>query len=407
MLYEGRTLGVIVLSQLGVDHFTDDDLQTMGIFAGYAAQAMANATTYGQLTEQTAELARRADSQRRLLEVNHRLLWTLDTDHVIDTIADGLSEVVTYDNLSIYRADHAGRVMLPVLARETHAEAVNGYLIPFGSGLMGWAVEHGEAVLANDALSDPRAGQVPGTPAEPEAVIVVPLIADGLVLGALHLSRVGGPEIHFSEGDFQLVQLFAAQASIALRNADAHHAMSQRAETDALTGLWNHGAYQRDLTRAVEELKADPDGRLSVLMMDLDRFMAYNDHHGHPAGDELLKGVATALREGARADDRVYRYGGDEFALILPETTVDDAVRVSERLRRAVAALSQGDPTPVTISVGIAGLPDDATDRAGLTAAADAALYYGKRSGVDGVVRADALPRRRRTDSHHEGRDAA
>ena len=406
MLYEGRTLGVIVLSQLGVDHFTEDDLQTMGIFAGYAAQAMANATTYGQLTAQTAELARRAESQRRLLEVNHRLLWTLDQEGVLGTIADGLREVVAHDRVSIYRADRAGQVMLPVLAREGQLE-VSGSAIPFGTGLVGWSVEHREAILANEAASDPRVAHAAGMPAIPQAVIVVPLIADGEVLGVLSLARAGGPEVHFSEGDHQLVQLFAAQASIALRNADAHQAMSQRAETDALTGLGNHGAYQRDLTRAVEELPDGVDGRLSVLMMDLDRFKAYNDHHGHPAGDELLKGVATALREGARADDRVYRYGGDEFALILPDTTVDDAVRVSERLRRAVAALSEGDPTPVTISVGIAGLPDDATDRAGLTAAADAALYFGKRSGVDGVIRADALPRRRRTDAHQEGRDAA
>jgi diguanylate cyclase (GGDEF)-like protein len=239
-------------------------------------------------------------------------------------------------------------------------------------------------------------------------MIVVPLIADGVVLGVLSLSRAGGPEVHFTEGDNQLVQLFAAQASIALRNADAHHAMSQRAETDALTGLWNHGAFQRDLTLAVEDpLPAGLERRLSVLMMDLDRFKAYNDHHGHPAGDELLKRIATALRGSARADERVYRYGGDEFALILPDTSVDDAVRVSERLRRAVAALSESDPTPVTITVGIAGLPDDAGDRAGLAAAADAALYFGKRSGEDCVVRADELPRRRRTDTQQEGLGAA
>jgi hypothetical protein len=87
----------------------------------------------------------------------------------------------------------------------------------------------------------------------------------------------------------------------------------------------------------------------------------------------------------------VYRYGGDEFALILPATTVAEAARVGERVRRAVAALTESDPTPVTITVGVAGLPGDATDRAGLIAAADTALYYGKRAGEDRVVRADQL----------------
>jgi diguanylate cyclase (GGDEF)-like protein/excisionase family DNA binding protein len=392
MLYEGRALGVIVLSQLGFNRFSDDDLQTMSIFAGYAAQAMANATSYEQLVDQSSELARRADSQRRLLQINERLLSALDHADVLETIADGLRDVVAYDNLSVYRTDPAERVMTPVLTREQHADEVGRYVIPFGRGLMGWAVEHSQPVLANDALSDPRALQIPGTPPDPEAVVVVPLIAEGEVLGALNVSRVGGPEVYFSESDFELIQLFAGQASIALRNADTHRAVSQRAETDALTGLANHGAFQRDLATFVEE-RGDGPGRrrLAVLMMDLDSFKAYNDRHGHPAGDALLHRAATAIYGAARSDDRVYRYGGDEFALILPQTGVAEAVRVANRIRRAVAALTAVDPTPVTITVGVAGLPSDATDRAGLIAAADTALYYGKRAGENRVVRADRL----------------
>jgi len=396
MLYEGRTLGVIVLSQLGYHRFTTDDLQTMSIFAGYAAQAMANATTYGQLVEQSTELRQRAASQRHLLETNERLLGTLDPADVLETIADGLRDVVAYDNLSIYRADHDRGAMMPVLARERHAAQVSRYIIPFRRGLMGWAVEHAQPILANDALNDPRALQIPGTPAEPEAVVVVPLIADGEVLGALNVSRVGGPEAHFSESDFELVQLFAAQASIALRNADTHHAMSQRARTDALTGLANHGAFQQELARLVDEAGAGSFGRarrLAVLMMDLDSFKAYNDRHGHPAGDALLHEAATTIYGAARSDDRVFRYGGDEFALILPGSSRAEAARVAERIRAAVAQLTANAACPVTITIGVAGLPGDARDRASLIEAADTALYYGKRAGEDRVVRSDQLPR--------------
>ena len=395
MLYEGEALGVIVLSQLGFNRFTDDDLQTMRIFAGYAAQAMANAQTYEQLVAQSTELARRADSQRRLLEINERLL-TLDQAGVLETVADGLHDVVRYDNLSIYRTDQAKREMIPVLTRERHAEEVGRYHIPFGRGLMGWAVDHGQPVLANDALDDPRALQIPGTPAEPEAVAIVPLVADGNVLGVLNVSRMGGPEVHFSASDFELVQLFAAQASIALSNADAHQALSQRAETDALTGLGNHGAFQRHLGELVDAIDPDArgaDAQLTVLMMDLDRFKAYNDRHGHPAGDALLHRVATAIYGAARSEDSVYRYGGDEFALILPRSGTAAGTRVARRIRTAVARLTAGNVTPVTITVGVASLPGQATDRGGLIAAADAALYYGKRSGENRVVRADQLPR--------------
>jgi diguanylate cyclase (GGDEF)-like protein len=367
----------------------------MAIFAGYAAQAMANATSYERLVAQSNELSRRADSQRRLLEINERLLATLDQASVLETIADGLHDVVPYDNLSIYRVDHAREAMVPVLARERHAEQVSQYVIPFGRGLMGWAVEHAEPILANDALADSRALQIPGTPNEPEAIIVVPLVAGGEVLGSMNVSRVGGEEVGFSTSEFELAQLFAGQASIALRNADAHHAVSRRADTDALTGLGNHGAFQHDLGAFVERAVVGTraaDRRAAMLMMDLDRFKAYNDRHGHPAGDALLHRVATAIAGAARTGDRVYRYGGDEFALILPGTTTADAVRLGERIRKAVNRITVGEAAEVTITVGVASLPADATDRAGLIAAADMALYHGKGAGEDRVVRADRVP---------------
>ncbi|HEX2222248.1 MAG TPA: GAF domain-containing protein, partial [Candidatus Limnocylindria bacterium] len=307
MVYEGRAVGVIALSKLGLNQFSADDLQTMTIFAGYAAQAVANAAAYAQLERQSAELSRRLDLQRQLLAINEQLLSTLSPTEVLERIADGLFRVVNYDNLSIFRADHERRVLVPVLARERYAEEVLRHVAPFGHGLMGWAVHHAEPLLVNEALADPRAIQIPDTPEEPEAIIVVPLVAGGHVIGALNVGRVGGPEVAFSDADFELVQLFAAQAAIALRTADEHQAVRLRAETDALTGLGNHGAFQRDLQRTLETTRgAGADRRVALLMMDLDRFKAYNDRHGHPAGDALLTAVARAIESAARRADRVY-----------------------------------------------------------------------------------------------------
>ncbi len=394
MVYEGRSVGVIALSKLGKDQFSTDDLQTVTIFAGYAAQAIANASAYERIHAQSAELARQLDSQRRLLRINEQLLSTLDPSEVLESIAEGLHSVVAYDGLSIYHVDHELQRLVPVLARENFADEVMRHIVPFGSGLMGWVVEHAEAVLVNDALSDGRAVQIPGTTADPEAIIVVPLVADGTVIGALNIGRIGREEIYFTQTDFELVKLFAAQASIALRNAEVHQQVSLRADTDALTGLGNHGAFQRHLAELVAERGQGEDAApLALLMMDLDNFKTYNDTLGHPAGDALLHAVSGAISAGARASDHVYRYGGDEFALILPGVDETSAAQIGQRVRSAVAALTGAERVTVTISVGIATIPGDATDKNALISAADTALYFGKRSGEDCLVLARQVPR--------------
>ncbi len=123
-----------------------------------------------------------------------------------------------------------------VLARDRYADVILAEEIPTGRGLTGWATEHGEALLANDAHLDPRAVNIPGTPAEPESLIVVPLRVGGDVIGTLNVGRMGEAEAHFATDEFELVKLFAGQASIALQTAEALHAAALRAEHDALTG---------------------------------------------------------------------------------------------------------------------------------------------------------------------------
>ncbi len=397
MLFEGRAIGVLALSKLGTDQFTNDDLQTMSIFAGYAAQAIANARSYAQLERQSGELARQLQSQRRLLEINERLLPTFDQKDVLELIADGLQSVVHYDNLSIYRADHTDRVLRPMLSRERYQAAVSRYLIPFGRGLAGWAVDHGEPVLANEALTDPRAVQIPDTPADPEALCVVPLLSDGFVIGSLNISRIGGEEAYFSASDFDLIKLFASQASIALRNAAAHYEVSQRAETDALTELGNHGAFQRYLAEVFDSVDAEAgEPPFGLLMMDLDQFKDYNDGLGHQAGDALLTAIGKAIVKAARGNDRVYRYGGDEFAVVLQDVDPATAALAGDRIRRAVARITAGEPHPVTITVGVATYPGDARDKNALINAADTALYYGKQAGENRVVRIADVPREMR-----------
>ena len=392
MIYEGHVRGVVVASRLGRDRFGPDDETTLSIFAGTAAQALVNAERLEQLRQQQAELEHQLVSQRRLMAVNERLLSTLDPTGVLEMIADSLKTVVTYDSLTIYRIDRERGVRRPLIARDRFADLILDYDAPLNVGLTGWAIDHREAVLANDAHLDTRSIQIPGTPFEPESMVIVPLMAEGEVLGTLNIGRMGGPEAHYGQNEFELTKLFAAQAAIALRNAEAHDEVKIQAERDALTGLRNHGAFQRELQGFLTSGPSGPSRPVAVLMMDLDRFKGYNDRNGHPSGDELLVAVSRAIEGCIRQGDRAYRYGGDEFAAILPDCGRQAADEVARRIRAAIDAIPDETGPHVSMSIGIACHPDDAADKDALVETADQALFLAKgapfRSSRDQFVAA-------------------
>jgi diguanylate cyclase (GGDEF)-like protein len=326
--------------------------------------------------------ARRAiTSQGRLLEVNERLLSTFDPQGVFDLIADSLKSVVAYDNLTIYRVDRSAGVLRPVLARDRFAQLIINSTFPLDIGVTGWVVAHGTAQCVNDILSDARASTIPGTPDEPEALIVVPLLVGGEVAGTLNVGRMGQEEAYFSAEEFELARLFAGQASIALRNAETLRAVATRAETDALTGLRNRGAFDDRLAALVADPGVQP---LVLVMLDLDGFKHYNDVHGHPAGDALLQAAGQAITSSVRDGDTCFRYGGDEFALLLPRTDEDSARQIAERVRLAIAGVASTG-SGVTASVGLGSAPQDAQTADALVAATDSALYRAKGSGGDRV----------------------
>ncbi len=374
MSWEQRVVGLIVLSKLGYDHYGPDDQRLMETFAGYAAQAMVNAENVAELRRQRRELALQLEGQRRLIEINERLLATLDAEGVLDLIADSLAALVSYDSLSIYRVDRKAGVRRAVMARDPNAELILAHRPDMDAGINGWVAKHGEAQLVNDVHLDPRAETVPGTAADdPESMICCPLMVNGVVEGTLSLSRQGGEEAHFSQEEFELVKLFAAQASIALRNADAHGAVRSQAEIDALTGIRSRGSFTRDITERV-----DRGYPFALVMLDLDFFKRYNDTLGHPAGDALLARVGGSLARTIREGDRAYRYGGDEFAVILNRVDRGTAFDVTVRIVGAIGALTAGDGPEVTASAGIAMFPDDGATREEIVDAADRNLYRDK-----------------------------
>ncbi len=402
MSYGETVQGVLVVSKAGVDKYGPDDEQALSIFGRYAAQAIVNADNIEKLERQHGLLETQVAAERRLLDISEQLVSTLDPRRVLDQIADTIGTVVHYDRLTIYRRDAAGGGVDSVLTR-THADE-GGKTSPvvetLDEGLTSWVIGRGDAVCANDVGEDvlavgpgaghqveavgterrrPRTGTGGREPRVSQHIIVVPLRVHGEVVGSLNLTRIGGTEANFSEHEFELSKLFASQASIALQNAETHLTVSSRADLDALTSLRNHGTFQRDLAAMIE---AGQD--FSLLMMDLDSFKRFNDTYGHPAGDTLLKAVAKAIVSATRQNDRAYRYGGDEFALLLFGAGRAQAEEVAGRVRLAVRegvlhSLVGGLGVQVSASVGAAHWPADGRTQAALVEAADAALYRAKR----------------------------
>ena len=213
--------------------------------------------------------------------------------------------------------------------------------------------------------------------------IAAPLAADGRVVGAIVLARrVADP---WSPTARRLLDGAAREASMALSRAYSHRAAEARAATDALTGLPNRRYFDEFCGLLARRRRADD--AVGVLMIDIDRFKALNDTHGHPVGDEVLRAVGGAIVTAVREDDVPARYGGEEFVVLLRNPSRAVAIDVAERVRQAVATLdlsAHGVPgVSVSVGVAVASAPDQPIDA--IVREADAALFRAKRAGRDRV----------------------
>jgi diguanylate cyclase (GGDEF)-like protein/PAS domain S-box-containing protein len=225
------------------------------------------------------------------------------------------------------------------------------------------------------------------------AYCCVPLQAHGEASGVLHFQMIEPGEL--PQTVMALAGMFAEQVSLSVANIRLREALRDQASRDPLTGLYNRRYMEEMLER--ETLRAvRAEQGLGVLMLDLDHFKNFNDTFGHDAGDTVLREVAAFLLKSVRAEDIVCRFGGEEFIVILPVADLKVSLARAERIRskvRELPVLHQGKSLGmVTISMGVAALPQHGTSRKELVEAADAALYRAKREGRDRVVIAEPAP---------------
>jgi len=214
-------------------------------------------------------------------------------------------------------------------------------------------------------------------------VVITPITADGEHLGVAVGEWGGGTDARIPTSTVRALAQASMHTALALRNARLLGENERLATRDSLTGLANRRLFDESLQREVARARrlATP---LSLLVLDVDHFKQVNDTYGHQTGDAVLREVSEALVANTKNYDVAARYGGDEFVVLLPGCSREDAMRVAERVRNGIAR-AVGE-APVTISAGVASVPDNASDAERLMAAADAALYDAKRTGRDRVA---------------------
>ena len=324
------------------------------------------------------------ESYRRLAEVFHHVLSEQSLDDLLDRIADTLAELVPYDALHIYEADEASRELVPTMARTVWADEVMRTRPGYGQGITGWAVVNRQPVLANRAHLDPRVVIVPGTPVDPEALISIPLIARGTLKGALNIYRIG-QHAAFDDEEFALAKWFGDAAALALDNVQVRTSLEHQAQTDSLTGLYNHRFFHERLRAELTRVTRAHDS-VGLLLFDIDDFKRVNDICGHAVGDQILVAIAEALTSLIRGSDVACRIGGEEIAVILPSGGAGDALGLARRLTERLQQQPIDAAGEITLSIGIAEGPTHATNPRELVACAEAAMMTGKARGKNRIV---------------------
>src|ERR1700719_3064422 len=330
-------------------------------------------------------------------ELGKALTSSLQLDQVLRTIMEKINEVLRPDTWSLLLMDVDKKELYFQIATGKGAESLKDLRIKVGQGLAGWVAETGEVVVVPDTSTDSRFfGQVDAkTKMETRSIVAVPVRFRDQCLGVIELINSIGEE-GFSPRDLALLEALADYAAIAIENARHVHRIHELTIKDDCTCLYN--ARHLNFILDTEIYRSNRYAfEFSLLFIDLDHFKAVNDTHGHLVGSKLLAEVGQLVKTACRRIDFAFRYGGDEFVIVLPQSSKENAFVVARRLHKMIGETvwlkSEGLNIHFTASIGVASYPADAKSKVDLLHLADEAMYMVKNTTRDGVAEAKIGPR--------------
>lgn len=371
LMVRDRVVGVLDCQSENLNHFDPETVDMLTLFSTQASMALQNARLYS--------LERRRATQLEVINaIAQQTTAVLDLKDLLQKVCLLVQHAFHVSHVSVLLKDEEDLAL-----RASHGSLTprfpEGGRLPAGAGPWGRALEAGKTLMENNAKASPDAGLY----VESGSRMCIPLVSFGQTLGMLVLDsdRTGA----FNTNDTQPLESVADICATAIQNAHYVDRVKQLAYLDGLTGIFNRRFFELRIAEEIERARRFDSG-MGVIMIDIDQFKRLNDEFGHLLGDEVLRQVSSILHQQLRKIDVVCRYGGEEFAILLPQTSPQYSLGVAEKLRRMVEAWQfPGVPRAVTISAGAANYPDHGTTRDELVKAADAGLYAAKQAGRNRV----------------------
>lgn len=380
LVVRDEVLGVLDCQSEQLNYFDPETIDLLTLFSTQASIALQNARLYSREQRKAAQL-------EAINLIARQTTAVLEIDELLRKVCTFLLQAFPVDHVSVFLLEEERLVFRAHQGRLTPMFKLGTPLIEV-EGICRQAVRSGKPVLVNDVST--AKVYIQGF-AESQSELCIPLLSFGQVVGVLCLesSRLNA----FDEGDVPALESVADICANAIQNAHYFERVRHMAYVDGLTGVFNRRYFEIRVEEEFERAKRY-EGAMSLIMIDIDHFKRLNDEFGHLMGDDVLRQISTIFLQNLRKVDVACRFGGEEFALIVPETTGEDAYYVAEKLRKAVQGTPfPGVPRPVTISCGVASYPANGSNRDELVKAADESLYSAKQSGRNTVVACSTILR--------------